>query len=215
MIINAFHVIGWVFFFILVFQIIIRLVRHFYKFPIPAFMVALIDNPLRRKIHPPSEMPLRHELKPGMRVLEVGPGNGTYSVGTAEYLGVTGRLITLDIQPAVIRKVKDRACCDRFTTIEGIIADVHHLPFKHSAFDAVFMIAVIGEIPKPQSAIVEFARVLSPAGTLAFSEVLFDPDYPLFQTLEKWAGQAHLQIRQKTGNFITYTALFEKKTSPT
>ena len=40
------------------------------------------------------------------------------------------------------------------------------------------MITVIGEIPVPERALREFYRVLNPGGTLAFSEVLMDPDYP-------------------------------------
>ena len=56
------------------------------------------------------------------------------------------------------------------------------------AFDAVYMIAVIGEIPEPERAMHEFHRVLSPSGTLVFSELLLDPDYPLASTLSPPGG---------------------------
>ena len=41
-----------------------RLIRHFYKFPMPEFLANLIDNPLRRRIQPPGEMPVRHGIHP-------------------------------------------------------------------------------------------------------------------------------------------------------
>ena len=56
----------------IVLHTIIRIIRHFYKFPIPEFLVGLIDHPLRRKFQPPYETAVRHGLEPGMLVLEVG-----------------------------------------------------------------------------------------------------------------------------------------------
>lgn len=208
--ITAIHIIVGAFLYILVSQFISRLIRHYYKFAIPAYMVDFIDNPLRRKIQPPSEMPLRHGIEPGMRVLEVGPGNGTYTVDTARRIGNTENLITVDIQLDVIKRVKKRANSEELTTLEGLIADVHRLPFSDGVFNAIYMIAVIGEIPKPEKAMQEFFRILTPSGTLAFSEILIDPDYPLARTLTKWAAQAEFRVKEKQGNFFTYTLVFEK-----
>jgi len=35
----------------------LRVIRCFYKFPMPQFLANLIDNPFRRKIQPPRDMP--------------------------------------------------------------------------------------------------------------------------------------------------------------
>jgi len=58
---------------------------------------------------------------------------------------------------------------------------------------------------------VEFYRVLSPSGLLAFSEMLTDPDYPLAQTLVRKARTAKFQLKKKLGNFFSYTLIFEKQ----
>lgn len=207
---TAVHYIIGVILLFLVSQLVIRLIRYYCKFPIPPFMVNLIDNPLRRRIQPPTEMPLRHDIEPGMTVLEVGPGNGTYTIETARRIGNSGTLIAVDIQLDIIQRVQDRVKTENHIIINGIIADVHHLPFSAGIFDAIYMIAVIGEIPEPEKAIHEFYRVLSPSGALTFSEILVDPDYQLVKTLEKWAVQANFRFKKKTGNFFTYTLLFEK-----
>jgi hypothetical protein len=68
---------------VVIFHTIVSIVRYFCKFPMPQFMANLIDNPMRRKIQPPDEAPARHEIEPGMILLEVGPGNGTYTVAAA------------------------------------------------------------------------------------------------------------------------------------
>jgi ubiquinone/menaquinone biosynthesis C-methylase UbiE len=189
---------------------IVRLIRYFYKFPMPEFLANLIDNPLRRKVQPPMEMPIRHGIEPGMTVLEVGPGNGRYTVETARRVGASGRVIAVDIEPKMIERVSQRAQAEGITNLEARVADVYNLPFEDGMFDAIYMITVISEIPEPERAMQEFHRLLSPSGTMAFSELFTDPDYPLAQTLVRMASQANFRLKNQQGNFFSYTLVFEK-----
>lgn len=189
---------------------IVRIVRHFHKFPMPEFMADVIDHPVRRKFQPPYETAVRHGLEPGMTVLEVGPGSGTYTLGAAQRVGPEGKLVTVDIEPRMIQRVQQRVHAEGVANVEAQVADVYDLPFDDGTFDVVYMIAVIGEIPNPVRAVKEFFRVLSPSGTLVFSEVLVDPDYPLAGTLIELAGEAGFQLRARIGNFFYYTLVFEK-----
>jgi len=195
---------------ILVMHTLLRIVRYFHKFPMPEFLANAIDNPLRRRIQPPTEMPLRHGLEPGMTVLEVGPGNGRYTVETARAVGPAGKVVAVDIEPKMIERVSRRAQAEGVTNLEAKTASVYDLPFRDASFDAVSMIAVISEIPDPQRALKEFHRVLKPAGTLAFSELITDPDYPLARTLIRRAGAARFRLRRRLGTFFAYTLVFEK-----
>jgi ubiquinone/menaquinone biosynthesis C-methylase UbiE len=90
------------------------------------------------------------------------------------------------------------------------VADVYDLPFEDGYFDVVYMIAVIGEIPAPERAMREFHRVLSPDGTLAFSELMLDPDYPRAVTLERMARSAGFQLKSRVGRLTYYTVVFAK-----
>ena len=189
---------------------VLRVVRHFHKFPIPEFLAGLIDNPLRRRIQPPEEMPLRHGVEPGMRVLDVGPGNGRYTLATARYVGAGGRVVAVDIEPRMVERVRARARAEGVDNVEARVADVYDLPFDEGTFDAAYLIAVIGEIPEPERALAEFHRVLRPGGRLAFSEVLLDPDYPLASTLVRRAAAAGFRLRERRGGFFAYTLVFEK-----
>ena len=188
----------------------VRIVRYFHKFPMPEFMADFIDNPLRRRLQPPYETAVRHGLESGMSVLEVGPGNGTYTMGAARRVGANGKLVTIDIEPKMIERVKRRAEAEGVENIEARVADVYELPFDDGAFDVVYMIAVIGELPEPVRAMQEFRRVLSPSGTLVFSELLQDPDYPLASSVIRMAGLAGFRLRRKIGGFFYYTLHFEK-----
>ena len=190
---------------------IVRLIRYFYKFPMPQFLANLIDNPLRRRIQPPSEMPIRHGIMPGMTVLEVGPGNGRYTIETARRVGDAGKVVSIDIEPKMIERVRQRAQAEGITNLETQMADVYNLPFEDGIFDAIYMITVISEIPEPQRAMREFYRVLAPSGTLAFSELLTDPDYPLAHTLIRKATAANFHLKRNLGNLFAYTLVFEKQ----
>lgn len=189
---------------------IIRIVRAFYKFPMPQFMANLIDNPIRRRIQPPEQTAIRHGIEPGMIVLEVGPGNGTYTIATARRVGGGGRVTAIDIEPRMVERVRRRAEDEAIRNIEARVADVFALPFAEGSFDLVYMIAVIGEIPRPERAMREFHRVLSPAGTLVFSEFLWDPDYPWARTLVRKATSAGFRLKGKIGNIFYYTLILEK-----
>jgi hypothetical protein len=78
----------------------------------PKFMADFTDKPVRRRFQPPYETAERHGLEPDMTVLEVGPGNGTYAVGAAQRIGASSRLVTTDIEPSLIERVKRRAAAD-------------------------------------------------------------------------------------------------------
>ena len=188
-----------------------RLVKALFHFPMPPIMADLIDNPLRRRIQPPEQMPSRHGIHEGMRVLEVGPGNGRYGVETARQVGSGGMLVAVDIQFDMLAKTRLKAKDEGIANLHTALVDVHNLPFKNGSFNAIYMIAVIGEIPQPVEAINEFHRVLQPGGTLAFSELLPDPDFPLPKTLIRHAEGAGFHIKNRMGSWLTYTLVFEKK----
>lgn len=182
---------------------LIRIVRYFHKFPMPEWMANAIDNPFRRKIQPPNETALRHGIQPGMRVLEIGPGNGTYSLAAAQRIGPHGELVTIDIESKMIERIQRKIEVEGITNIETRVADVYDLPFDDHSFDLIYMIAVINEIPNIPQALLEFHRVLNPTGKLVFSELFMDPDYPLAGTLIQRVQASKFRLKEKIGNFFT------------
>lgn len=190
----------------------IKVVRYFFKAPMPEFLAELIDNPWRRRIiQPPDKTAIRHGILPGMTVLEVGPGTGTYAIASARRVGDKGKVVAIDIEPKMVDRVRKKMEREGMTNIEARVGDAYDIPFADGTFDVIYMITVIGEIPSPERALREFHRALSPTGTVAFSELLPDPDYPRASTLIRWATSAGFKLRKKIGNFFYYTLIFEKE----
>lgn len=196
--------------FVFIYLLVLRIIRHFYKFPVPVFVTRLIDKPWRYKFQNPEQLARWHGLQPGMRVLEVGPGNGTYTLAAARRVGLEGGVVALDIQPEVLARLETRLRSEGIKNVRLQEGDALKLTFPNASFDAIFMVTVIGEIPHPELAMNEFARVLRPGGTLAFSEFLPDPDYPLPRSLRRMASQVGLLEKIIYGNYFAYTILFTK-----
>jgi ubiquinone/menaquinone biosynthesis C-methylase UbiE len=152
---------------------------------------------------------LREALAPaaGERVLEVGPGTGYYSLPVAEWLGKSGSLQLLDIQQEMLDHTTRRA---REAGIENIAAtrgDATRLPFPDASFDAAFLVAVLGEIPDQEAALVELRRVIKPTGRLVVGELFGDPHMVSEKALGRRGAAAGLVITRRVGPRFGYFAV--------
>jgi SAM-dependent methyltransferase len=101
------------------------------------------------------------DLHPGTRLLDVASGPGALA---AEAANRGARPVGVDFSPRMIELAKQL-----YPTIEYREADVEHLPFLDHAFDAVVCAFGLGHFPRPELAVAECVRTLSPGGRLAFS----------------------------------------------
>ena len=86
------------------------------------------------------------EPQPGETVLEIGPGTGYYTLDVAEWIGADGEMHILDVQQEMIDHTMDRAA-ERGLAITPALADATEMPHDDDAFDAAYLITVLGEIP--------------------------------------------------------------------
>jgi ubiquinone/menaquinone biosynthesis C-methylase UbiE len=71
-------------------------------------------------------------VRPGERVLEVGPGTGLQALHVAGLLGAGGRLDIVDIQQPMLDHVMRRAVPRKIGPIVPARADARDLPFEDS-----------------------------------------------------------------------------------
>lgn len=197
--------------FFLLFFGVFRIIRRYHKFPIPAFLTSLIDNPIRRKfIQKPDIVAKRMELAPNMTAVEIGPGKGSYTIAVAQRILPDGKVYAIDIQDGVVTTLKERIIRENIPNIIPRIGDVTNLSFPDESIDRVFAIAALPEIPNPIRALQECHRILKPSGLLILSELLPDPDYPRRKTEVQWAHKAGFQLHKEHGNFFVYQLIFKK-----
>jgi SAM-dependent methyltransferase len=114
-------------------------------------VTALATNPLLDVVR----------LQPGTRLLDVASGPGAL---TAEAANRGARSVGVDLSPRMIELAQQL-----YPAIEFREADAEHLPFPDHAFDAVVCAFGLGHFPKPELAVAECVRTLSPGGCIAFA----------------------------------------------
>jgi uncharacterized protein len=200
---------GLVFFWLFPLKLISRLATRLgYGSPCPAAVSWLVDNPIRKRYMRP--IVDRIGIRPGERVLELGPGPGAFTVDAAQRVGTGGKLIAVDIQPEMIAQVERRVQELGLANVETHVASAHELPLDNESVDRAFLITVLPEIPDPDCALAELRRVLRPGGVLSISEEFGDPDYLFLAETVRAAEAAGFRFEERFGNLWVYTANFRK-----
>ena len=167
----------------------------------PPWLTPILAAPYRNR----GRILERAGLRPGERVLEIGPGAGWITEQAVERLGADGRLVCLDLQIAMLRKVRSRLGA----RTPGLVqASGSRLPFRDGAFDRAFLIHVLGEIPDRPAAVAELHRVIRPGGELAVEEGLPDPDYIRGAVLGELVTTAGFRSGERFGGWADYTQRF-------
>jgi ubiquinone/menaquinone biosynthesis C-methylase UbiE len=181
---------------------VFRVVSLLWPRAYPAQGAALLEGPVRRRFAPAEQTIVDCGIEPGMRVLEIGPGGGYVSEAALARLGSNGRLVCLDLQADMLRHVRARLGA---RTPALVCASGSVLPFRAGAFDHVFLVSVLGEIPDQEAALRECRRVLRRGGTLAVSETFPDPDYVRQPVLRDRATRIGFQPAELVSHLAGYT----------
>lgn len=202
-------VVGLVFFWLFPLKLIARLAHRLgHSTPCPSSFAWLVNNPIRRRY-----MRLlldRVGIQPGERVLELGPGPGTFTMEAARRVGPEGRIIAVDIQSEMIAQVNRRVREAGLTNVETHVAGAYELPLDNASVDRAFLVTVLPEIPNQARALAELYRVLKPDGVLSITEEILDPHY-LFpsETIQR-VEAAGFRLEQHFGNWWVYTLNFRR-----
>lgn len=97
-------------------------------------------------------------LKPGMKVLEVGAGTGKDSELIIKGIAPNGEAFLSDLSPKMLQLAKQRLQPDG-VTVNYFIANGTYLPFEDNTFDAVFHFGGINTFAERKEAFEEFNRV--------------------------------------------------------
>jgi ubiquinone/menaquinone biosynthesis C-methylase UbiE len=135
-------------------------------------------------------------LQPGMRLLDVGSGPGTITLGLANVVA-PGEVVGIDIDPAQVERARALAAEHQVANVRFETGDAYALPFPDASFDAVFANTVLFHLRDPLAALKEFRRVLRSGGVAGvndLTDILFSnsPSPLLAKQEEMWRRSADL-----------------------
>ena len=114
-------------------------------------------------------------LKPGQVVLDLGSGGGFDVFLAGPKVGASGRVIGVDMTPAMLTKARKNTDHYRRSTgldnVEFRLGEIEHLPVANDSVDVVISNCVINLSPDKAQVWREIARVLRPGGSVAVSDM--------------------------------------------
>lgn len=108
------------------------------------------------------------DLRPGLRLLDVGCGTGDYLRVLAP-LVAPGDAIGIDLSVELIKRAELLSPTDQ-PNLFFQVADVYDLPFPDASFERVTATQVLLHLSDPWKALTELRRVLVPGGRVSIAE---------------------------------------------
>jgi ubiquinone/menaquinone biosynthesis C-methylase UbiE len=181
-----------------------------WSIPCPASLAWALESPFLQRFNGTRITLDRLGLRPGQRVLEIGPGPGRLLIPAAGRVLPGGEAVGIDIQTAMIRRLTDRARTAGITNLMAILGDAAQPHVPEASFDVVFLCAALGEIPDRAGALAQCYRALRPQGVLSITEMFGDPHYQPRSVVRRLAEAVGFRVQSVQGGWWLYTADFVK-----
>lgn len=156
----------------------------------------LLMRPLRHIVERPARV-LKHFVKPGMTVLEVGCGEGLYSIAMARLVGSSGRVVSVDLQLDTIRTLEQRLARSRLSPrIEPRLCTEQDLAIEdlEGQFDFALAVYVLHHASDPARLMANVHRALKPGSVFLVIEPRHHASPAECQATESAARRACLTI---------------------
>jgi SAM-dependent methyltransferase len=118
------------------------------------------------------------EARPGETVLDLGSGAGMDVFLVAPQVGRTGRVIGVDMTPAMLEKARANAARVGATNVEFREGFIEALPLDDASVDLILSNCVINLSPEKDKVFAEAYRVLRPGGRMVVSDLVLEAALP-------------------------------------
>ncbi len=132
-------------------------------------------------------------LTPGMRLLDVGCGPGTITLGLARAVAPGGEVVAIDLVDDVLEQARAHAAETGVVNVRFERESVYALPYADASFDAVHAHQVLQHLARPVDALREMRRVVRPGGIVAVKDADYGTmvGWPHSDAVARWRDVYH------------------------
>jgi ubiquinone/menaquinone biosynthesis C-methylase UbiE len=139
-----------------------------------------LDRREREQEEHPAQVLEALALKPGDVVADLGAGSGYFTFRMAPKVGPTGKVLAVDIQQAMLDKLRSRAASLKATNVEVIQGTETDPHLPANSVDVVLFVDVYHELSYPFEVMTKVRDALKPGGRVVFVEYRKeDPTVPI------------------------------------
>lgn len=191
-------------------QIVVRLLYRLIPTRFLSRLALALDAPIRQQLLSPVVVARRVGLRPGMRVLHLGPGSGPLAEALSQTVGAQGRVEVIALDPDGLQHARAYLASAGVENASVMPGNGSRLPFADESFDAACLVSSLGRVPDARALLADVWRVLRPAARLSVSEVISDPTFQLRKTVEERGQQVGFELLESFGDLIAFTVNFRK-----
>lgn len=110
--------------------------------------------------------------------MDLGSGGGFDCFLAAKKVGLSGKVIGVDMTPEMIERARDNARRGGYVNVEFRLGEIEALPVADASVDVVISNCVINLVPDKARVFREIARVLKPGGRIMVSDMVLERPLP-------------------------------------
>jgi len=129
-------------------------------------------------------------ILPGEHVVDIGSGAGMDSLIAAKMVEENGRVIGVDMTPAMLKKARQSVAETGLTQVAFRKGYGEALPVPDAWADVIISNGVLNLMPEKLTGLQEMARVLKPGGRLQIADILVEVAVPdgAKRNIDLWTG---------------------------
>jgi ubiquinone/menaquinone biosynthesis C-methylase UbiE len=124
------------------------------------------DEVERRRWQNPEAILADVGLRPGFTFVDMGCGEGFFSIPAAKLVGKNGRVYGLDIDDEAIRRLEEKARREGLENLISMVGEAEETIFCEACADIVFFGIVLHDFGDPAKVLSNARRMIKPTGRL-------------------------------------------------